>query len=154
MGIIVSGSEIIQPRLVVIEVPAVAEGVEDTDVGGIGGGGEDIAAAVLDREEFPPSVVAIPGDNIAGLVVQAQHVPHGIEVVVIHFARGRGEGDQLAVGVIIIPHLPQIGRLTHHTAAVEHVAVGGVPHLLSGAIAIFVVCYTGRVDQGSRTTSL
>lgn len=91
-GIIVSALEIVQPRFGIIDIPAVAEGVQLTQRAGHGaGGGQRIA----------PCVIGISNHLRAAAVDQPGHVAlRVLQIEVFRAIIGDGHGPQLVVGEV------------------------------------------------------
>ena len=92
LGVIVPTAEVVQPRLRIIDIPAVAEGVEFAQRAGHGaGGGQRIA----------PCVIGISNHLRAAAVDQPGHVALCIlQVEVLRAIIGDGHGADLVVGEV------------------------------------------------------
>ena len=91
-GIIITALEVVQPRLRVIDIPAVAEGVEIAQrVGHGAGGGQRIA----------PCVIGVRHHLCAAAVDQSGHVAlRVLQIEILRAIVGDGHGADLVVGEV------------------------------------------------------
>ena len=126
---IVPAIEIIQPRLGVVIVPPVAEGILVAH--GVAGGVGDSAFAL--------GVVAVGGNDLAGGGPDdGNNIPLDIvEVVEQHGPVGKAHA--LAGAIVEEPHDAAPGLLRQNLAAIEEEFRGGSIHRLAGADTVGVV---------------
>ena len=127
--VIVPAVQVIKPRLGIIIVPPVAEGVFVAH--GVTGGVGDGAVA--------PGVVAVLGNDLAGSGADdGDDIPlQVVEVVEQHGSVGKAHA--LAGAVVEEPHNAVPGLLRQDLAAVEEKFRGGAVDCLAGADAVGVV---------------
>lgn len=99
-GVVVTGLEIVEGGLGVIDVAAVAEGLVGAQGRGKGAGG---------GEKFAPAIVGVLYYRCAGRVNELDYIPLRIaDIVVLRAVVGDGNG--IAGGIVIMLHNRSIGR--------------------------------------------
>ena len=129
LGIIVPAVEVIQPRLCIVVVPPVAEGV---------GVACRPAVGVLHRA-LAPCVVRIPGHNPA---VAGVHQADDITLQVIHVVERiavADHADAVPLAIVEEPHGALSGLLRQNLTAVEEIFRGDAVDRLAGADTVSVV---------------
>ena len=101
--IVIPALEVIEAGIGIVEIAAVAEGI---DVGNVGGVGRDVhTGPVEDGEDIPPCVVEILRDEMAVLVEDAVDRPDGVPEVQVVGAVQREALEFLIAAVVEIQHV-------------------------------------------------
>ena len=140
--VVVARHEVIEPRLRIIVIPTITNGVE------VGKG--EVRAG--DRYGCTPGIVGIFGDEVAACIVDARDVALQIEAVIV--GRGAVE-DKTNPQTAIVKQIVQRGdgttrssRLGVDDAVYYSIFVGSVSYRFANAVAVFVW------EQNSETESI
>ena len=145
-GVIISALQIIEAGFGVVDIAAVAEGVQGGDGGGVGvaicqGGGKGIA----------PGVVGVGHQEVAGLVHDAGHIALQVDDVEIglaagEHAHGRAVGSVSEVhGGVVVLHVLQKPAVVHIL-----IGIGAIGTLRSEAVGVVGLLYTIPVSAVKR----
>ena len=129
-GIIIAGTQVVEPGFGVVVVAPVAEGV---------GAHQEFAAGIAAfAQDPPPGIVDVPGHVVAGRIQDGNDVPLEVQQVVIGNALIH-QGPGAALVVILEVHgvglAVRIPGLPDHLAVLVGVIIGDAPDGLAGAVA-------------------
>ena len=99
-GVIVTAEEVIEARLGIEEVAAVAEGVGVGDVGGVRG---DNAALSVQHGRIAPGVVLILIEQSAGFVYNAYYIPLDVLYIPVIFRAQLIPYDRIIFVIKVMP---------------------------------------------------